>query len=268
MLPRPAPVQTSPSGSTSAPQALPSFASQPQLLPVTVDTPAEIEGGWPTPETAGLLSGRCTLGAPPQGWRRENIVGAVMKVTFEDWQGGMPLASSRELGEYQRLEPLPADAGDAAVVFQRDDVDLLVGRAHPATLAVDGQRAQGVAPRLASLQEIDVVVDRVETPAGGAGPVVYRSRKLMRREHHAGMFEMCIALNAESLQRLRDSGELLFFTGADDMKYALALRRATLSVTYGERRASEAAVDAEAQLVGGLASMAGRWRTPGDFSGT
>ncbi|MBI5256108.1 MAG: hypothetical protein HY855_06380 [Burkholderiales bacterium] len=266
MLPRPAPVQLSTTGGTSAPQALPSFANQPQLLPVTVDTPAEIEGGWPKPEAVGLLTGRCTLGAPPQGWRREDIVGAVMKVSLEDWQGGMPLASSRQLGEYQRLDPLPTDAGDATVVYQRDDVDLLVGRPHPATLAVDGQRAQGQAPHLGSLQDDGIVVDRTEQGAGGK--TLYRTRKLMRREHHAGNFELCLALNAESLQRLRDSGELVFFTGADDLQYPLALRRATLSVTYGERRATETGAAGDTALMGGLASMAGRWRTPGDFSST
>lgn len=246
--------------------ALPSFASRAPLLPVVVDAPGQIEGGWPQPEATGLLSGRCRLAAPPQGWRREDIVSAVMKVTFEDWQGGMPLVSSRELGEYRRL----ANEGDADhVVYQRDEFDCLTGRPHSATLAVDGQRASGSAQRQASLQVQEVVVDHTDEAKAASGQShrqTWQTRKLMRRVYHAGAFEICVALNAQTLQRLREGGELVFFAGSDDPAYALALRRATLSVTYGQRPATESAadVDADGQLIGGLASMAGRWRLPDD----
>lgn len=262
-LPRPAaPV------ARSVPDALPSFAERAQPLPVVVDAPGEIEGGWPKPEAVGLMVGRCTLAAPPQGWKREDIVGAVMKVTFDDWQGGMPLASSRQLGEYKRLTSGPSGEGNHTLtVYQRDEIDCLTGRAHTATLALDGQRATAGAPRHASLQVQGVVVDNTESLEVSPGNVrfeTYQTRKLMRREYHAGHFEICLALNAESLQRLRDTGSLVFFTGCDDQTYPLALRRATLSVTYGERRAPESEVEADAQVLGGLASMAGRWRLPGD----
>lgn len=248
------------------PDALPSFANQAHALPVVVDAPGEIEGGWPKLEATGLLIGRCKLGTPPQGWRREDIVAAVMKVSFDDWQGGMPLVSSRQLGEYKRLTSGPAGEGNhSTVVFQRDDIDCLTGRNHPATLAVDGQRATGTSPRHASLQTNGIVIDSTESVEVSPGTLrfeTYQTRKLLRREYHAGAFEICLALNAESLERLRQKGELVFFTGADDQTYPLALRRATLSVTYGERRVPENEVEADAQVLGGLASMAGRWRLP------
>lgn len=257
-LPRPA----APTSST-VPEALPSFLNRPAMLPVMVDAPGEIDGGWPKPDRTGLFVGRCRLGPPPQGWRREDIVSAVMKVSYEDWQGGMPLASSRELGEYRRIHA----SQPGPVVWQRDDIDCLTGRAHPATLTADGQRVSGGAPRHASLQENDVVVDdtrSVPGPDGSPQDEIYQTRRLMRREYHAGSFELCLALNAESLQRLRETGELPFCTGCDDTSYALALHRATLSVTYGERRAAEAELPADDAVMGGLASMAGRWRLPGD----
>ncbi|HSW04159.1 hypothetical protein [Aquabacterium sp.] len=250
------------------PAALPSLASrlQQQLLPVVVDAPGEIEGGWPKPEAVGLLVGRCKLGTPPQGWRREDIVAAVMKVSFDDWQGGMPLVSSRQLGEYKRQASAPGtEAGHGVAVYQRDDIDGLTGRNHPATLAVEGQRASAGSPRHASLQSDGVVIDSTESVETGPGAVrfeTYQTRKLLRREYHAGVFEICLALNAQTLQRLRERGQLVFFTGADDPTYPLALRRATLSVTYGERRMPENEVEADAQVLGGLASMAGRWRLP------
>lgn len=251
---------------SAAPDALPSLAGRLQALPVVVDSPAEIEGGWPRPETVGLLVGHCKLGTPPQGWRREDIVAAVMKVSFDDWQGGMPLVSSRQLGEYRRLTGGPADeSSQNVIVYQRDDIDCLSGSTHPATLAVEGQRASAASPRHASLQTNGVVIDSTESLETRPGQVqfeTYQTRKLLRREYHAGVFEICLALNAQSLERLRERGELVFFTGADDQTYPLALRRATLSVTYGERRLPENEVEADAQLLGGLASLAGRWRFP------
>jgi len=252
------------------------FGALSHALPVVVDAPGDIEGGWPKPEAVGLLVGRCQLGLPPQGWRREQIVAAVMKVSFDDWQGGMPLVNSRQLGEYKcigngigngigaGIGNGPAGDGQPGVaVYQRDDIDSLTGRAHPATLAVEGQRASGTSPRHASLQANGIVIDRTESVETSPGQVcfeTYQTRKLLRREYHAGAFEIVLALNAETLQRLRERGELVFFTGADDQSYPLALRRATLSVTYGERLAPEVFAGDEAQVLGGLASMAGRWR--------
>jgi hypothetical protein len=250
------------------PPALPSFLAQQQLLPVTVDAPGEIEGGWPQPEHLGVLAGRCRLGDAPQGWRREDIVGAVLKVSFEDWQGGMPLVASHQLGEYRRLTSGPSGDGEhTAVVYQRDELDGLAGQAHPATLALGGQRASGAAPRLASLQTQGIVVDRTETVETSPGTLCFetwQTRKLLRREYHAGVFELCIALNAEALERLRNDREALFFAGSDDPSYPLALRRATLSVTYGQRRVPDTPgeVEADTVILGGLASMAGRWRMP------
>lgn len=259
-LPRPAPVSPSPAPS----DALPSFMrQQPQRLPVLIDAPGDIEGGWPKPETTGLFVGSCRLGPPPQGWTRADIVSAVMKVSYEDWQGGMPLASSRELGEYRRQGGEgPADR----IVWQRDETDCLTGRPHPASLTVGSQRIDGAAPRHASLEVIGTSVDETRPASGSSGSPaeVFQTRKLMRREYHGGNFELCLALNAEALVRLRDSGELDFFTGSDDPSYPLALRRATLSVTYGERRAPEAQPSGDTEILGGLASMAGRWRQPGE----
>ena len=255
------------------PAALPSFLAQAQMrpLPVTVDAPADIDGGWPQPEHRGLITGRCRLGEAPQGWRRDDIVGAVLKVSFEDWQGGMPLATSRQVGDYRRLTSGPSGEGNhTAVVYQRDETESLTGEAHPATLALNGQRAIGAAPRLSSLQTQGITVDRTETRPAADGALCFetwQTRKLLRREHHAGMFELCIALNAEALERLRRDGEAVFFTGADDPTYPLALRRATLSVTYGQRRASEGSDGGDTAIVGGLASMAGRWRVPDRTAG-
>lgn len=255
------------------PAALPSFLAQAQArpLPVTVDAPASIEGGWPRPEHCGVLTGRCKLGDPPQGWRRDDIVGAVLKVSFEDWQGGMPLATQRQLGEYRRLTSGPSgDGNHTATVYQRDETESLSGEPHPATLALGGQRASGAAPRLSSLQTQGISIDRTETkplPDGSTCFETWQTRKLLRRFHHAGMFELCIALNAEALERLRQEGEAVFFTGAEDPGYALALRRATLSVTYGQRRASEGGAESDTAILGGLASMAGRWRVPDGSSG-
>lgn len=265
------------------PSALPSFLAQVQArpLPVTVDSPASIDGGWPQPEHRGVLTGRCQLGDAPQGWRREDIVGAVLKVSFEDWQGGLPLATSQQLGEYRRLTSGPSgDGNHVAVVYQRDETESLSGEPHPATLALGGQRATGAAPRLSSLQTQGITIDRTQTkPSSSAGTSsassgaiglcfeTWQTRKLLRRDHHAGMFELCIALNAEALERLRREGEAVFFTGAEDPNYALALRRATLSVTYGQRRASEGGEEADTAVMGGLASMAGRWRVPDGSSG-
>ncbi|WP_284619890.1 hypothetical protein [Aquabacterium humicola] len=250
------------------PDALPSFAAQPQPLPVTVDRPAQIDGGWPQPEATGVLTGRCALGEPPQGWQRADIVGAVLKVAFDDWQGGMPLATSRQVGEYKRLTSGPAgdDGLHTAVVYQRDEIDCLTGKAHSASLAVGGQRAGGIAPRLASLQTQGIVVDRNESVDAGDGTLRYetwQTRRLVRREYHAGVFELLLALNAETLQRLRDDGEVVFFTGAEDVDYPLALRRASLSVTYGQRRASEIH-EGDTAIQGGVASVAGNWRRPDD----
>jgi len=248
------------------PATLPSFLAQAQMrpLPVTVDSPAHIDGGWPQPEHAGVLTGRCQLGDAPQGWRRDDIVGAVLKVSLEDWQGGMPLSTSRQLGDYRRLTSGPSgDGNHTAVVYQRDDIESLTGEPHPATLALGGQRATGAAPRLSSLQTQGITVDRTETQPSADGALCFetwQTRKLLRRQHHAGLFELCIALNAEALERLRCDGEAVFFTGADDPHYPLALRRATLSVTYGQRRASEGADEPDTAVAGGLASMAGRWR--------
>jgi hypothetical protein len=255
------------------PAALPSFLAQAQArpLPVTVDSPASIDGGWPKPEHCGVLSGRCQLGDAPQGWRRDDIVGAVLKVCFEDWQGGLPLATTHEQGEYRRLTAGPSgDGNHTAVVYQRDETESLTGEPHPATLALGGQRASGAAPRLSSLQTQGITVDRTETKPSSDGALCFetwQTRKLLRRQHHAGMFELCIALNAEALERLRSDGEAVFFTGAEDPAYALALRRATLSVTYGQRRASEGGAEADTAILGGLASMAGRWRVPDGSSG-
>jgi hypothetical protein len=262
------------------PAALPSFLAQVQArpLPVTVDSPASIEGGWPKPEHRGVLTGRCQLGDAPQGWRRDDIVGAVLKVSFEDWQGGLPLTTALQLGEYRRLTSGPSgDGNHTAVVYQRDETECLSGEPHPATLALGGQRATGAAPRLSSLQTQGITIDRTHAkPASGsasssaAGALCFetwQTRKLLRRAHHAGMFELCIALNAEALERLRSEGEAVFFTGAEDPEYALALRRATLSVTYGQRRASEGGEEADTAVMGGLASMAGRWRVPDGSSG-
>jgi hypothetical protein len=262
------------------PAALPSFLAQAQArpLPVTVDSPASIEGGWPKPEHRGVLTGRCQLGDAPQGWRRDDIVGAVLKVSFEDWQGGLPLTTALQLGEYRRLTSGPSgDGNHTAVVYQRDETESLSGEPHPATLALGGQRATGAAPRLSSLQTQGITIDRTHAkPASGsasssaAGALCFetwQTRKLLRRAHHAGMFELCIALNAEALERLRREGEAVFFTGAEDPEYALALRRATLSVTYGQRRASEGGEEADTAVMGGLASMAGRWRVPDGSSG-
>ncbi|NRF65899.1 hypothetical protein HLB44_02745 [Aquincola sp. S2] len=252
------------------PDALPSLASRPQPLPVTVDTPGQIEGGWPQPEATGLLTGRCTLVEPPQGWRREDIVGAVLKVSFEDWQGGMPLATSRQVSDYKRLTSGPTGDGEhTGVVYQRDEIDCLTGKPHSASLAVGGQRAGGMAPRLASLQTQGIVIDRNESIDSGAGSLryeTYQTRRLVRREYHAGVFELVLALNAETLQRLRADGTVVFFTGAEDQGYPLALRRATLSVTYGARRAAETQ-EGDTAIQGGLASMAGRWRAPDDTTG-
>lgn len=262
-LPEIAPLSADP-----LPPALPSFLAQArtQPLPVTVDSPAVIEGGWPQPERLGVLAGCCRLGEPPMGWRREDIVGAVLKVSFEDWQGGMPLATSHHLGDYRRLTSGPSGDGEhTAVVYQRDETDGLTGEPHPATLALGGQRATGAAPRLSSLQTQGIVIDRTETVEGSNGHLCFetwQTRKLLRREYHAGMFELCIALNAEALERLRIDGEAVFFTGSDDPQYPLALRRATLSVTYGQRRAADPQVAADTEVLGGLASMAGRWRLP------
>jgi hypothetical protein len=256
------------------PAALPSFLAQDgaRPLPVTVDSPASIDGGWPKPEHRGVLSGRCQLGDPPQGWRRDDIVGAVLKVSFEDWQGGLPLATSRDFGDYRRLSAGPSGDGDhTAAVYQRDETESLTGEPHPATLALGGQRATGAAPRLSSLQTQGITVDRTETRPSSDGALCFetwQTRKLLRRQHHAGMFDLCIALNAEALERLRSDGEAVFFTGAEDPEYALALRRATLSVTYGQRRASEGGIEADTAIVGGLASMAGRWRVGDGSSGS
>jgi hypothetical protein len=255
------------------PAALPSFLAQAQVrpLPVTVDSPASIDGGWPKPEHRGVLGGRCRLGDAPQGWRRDDIVGAVLKVSFEDWQGGLPLATSHERSDYRRLTAGPSgDGNHTAVVYQRDETESLTGAPHPATLALGGQRATGAAPRLSSLQTQGITVDRTETRPSSDGTrcfETWQTRKLLRRQHHAGMFELCIALNAEALERLRSDGEALFFTGAEDPEYALALRRATLSVTYGQRRASDSGAEADTAILGGLASMAGRWRVPEGSSG-
>jgi hypothetical protein len=255
------------------PAALPSFLAQAQArpLPVTVDSPASIDGGWPKPEHCGVLSGRCQLGDAPQGWRRDDIVGAVLKVSCEDWQGGLPLATTHEQGDYRRLTAGPSgDGNHTAVVYQRDETESLTGEPHPATLALGGQRASGAAPRLSSLQTQGITVDRTETKPSADGALCFetwQTRKLLRRQHHAGMFELCIALNAEALERLRSDGEAVFFTGAEDPEYALALRRATLSVTYGQRRASEGGAEADTAILGGLASMAGRWRVPDGSSG-
>jgi hypothetical protein len=237
---------------------------QPQRLPVVIDAPGDIEGGWPKPETTGLFVGRCQLGPAPQGWGRGDIVSAVMKVSYEDWQGGMPLASSRELGEYRRQG---AEGAGPRALWQRDETDCLTGRAHPATLTVGHQQVNGAAPRHASLEVISTTVDETRAAAAADGSPqeeVFQTRKLMRREYYGGNFELCLALNAEALQRLREAGELDFFTGSDDPSYPLALRRATLSVTYGERRAPEAQPAGDTEILGGLASMAGRWRQPGD----
>jgi hypothetical protein len=255
------------------PAAMPSFLAQAQArpLPVTVDAPASIEGGWPQPEHCGVLTGRCKLDEPPQGWRRDDIVGAVLKVSFEDWQGGMPLATNQQLGDYRRLTSGPSgDGNHTAVVYQRDETESLSGEPHPATLALGGQRATGAAPRLSSLQTQGITIDRTETKPLADGSMCFetwQTRKLLRRYHHAGMFELCIALNAEALERLRREGEAVFFTGAEDPAYALALRRATLSVTYGQRRASEAGDGGDTAIQGGLASMAGRWRVPEGSAG-
>jgi hypothetical protein len=275
-----------PLSTDALPTALPSFLARAQArpLPVTVDAPASIEGGWPPPEHRGVLTGRCQLGDAPQGWRREDIVGAVLKVSFEDWQGGLPLATSHHLGEYRRLTSGPSgDGNHVAVVYQRDETESLSGEPHPATLALalGGQRATGAAPRLSSLQTQGIMIDRTQTkPSSSAGTSsassgaialcfeTWQTRKLLRRAHHAGMFELCIALNAEALERLRQDGEAVFVTGAEDPNYALALRRATLSVTYGQRRPSEGGEESDTAVMGGLASMAGRWRVPDGSSGT
>jgi hypothetical protein len=270
--------------SEALPAALPSFLAQAQArpLPVTVDSPASIDGGWPQPEQHGVITGRCQIGDAPQGWRREDIVGAVLKVSFEDWQGGLPLATTQQLGEYRRLTSGPSgDGNHMAVVYQRDETESLSGEPHPATLALGGQRATGAAPRLSSLQTQGITIDRTETRPSSASSAssalpdlsassqagalcfeTWQTRKLLRRCHHAGMFELCIALNAEALERLRKEGEAVFFTGAEDPAYALALRRATLSVTYGQRSASEGGEEGDTAVLGGLASMAGRWRVP------
>jgi hypothetical protein len=300
-----------PRSTDALPAAMPSFLAQADArpLPVTVDSPASIDGGWPQPEHRGVITGRCQLADAPQGWRRDDIVGAVLKVSFEDWQGGLPLATSQQLGEYRRLTSGPSgDGNHLTVIYQRDDTESLSGEPHPATLALGGQRASAAAPRLSSLQIQGITIDRTETrpssalgtasvspawppscasPASSASPAspaspassassaegmlcfeTWQTRKLLRRAHHAGMFELCIALNAEALERLRIEGEAVFFTGAEDPQYALALRRATLSVTYGQRRASEGGQEADTAVLGGLASMAGRWRVPGGSSGT
>lgn len=255
------------------PAAMPSFLAQAHArpLPVTVDAPADIEGGWPRPEHCGVITGRCRLAEPPQGWRRDDIVGAVLKVSFEDWQGGMPLATSQQLSDYRRLTSGPSgDGNHTAVVYQRDETESLSGEPHPATLALGGQRATGAAPRLSSLQTQGISIDRTETKPLADGSICFetwQTRKLLRRFHHAGMFELCIALNAEALERLRQQGEAVFFTGAEDPAYALALRRATLSVTYGQRRASEGGEHGDTAVLGGLASMAGRWRVPDGSAG-
>ncbi len=255
------------------PTAMPSFLAQAQArpLPVTVDAPASIEGDWPRPEHCGVLTGRCKLDEPPQGWRRDDIVGAVLKVSFEDWQGGMPLATSQQLGDYRRLTSGPSgDGNHTAVVYQRDETESLSGEPHPATRGLGGQRASGAAPRLSSLQTQGINIDRTETKPLADGSMCFetwQTRKLLRRFHHAGMFELCIALNAEALERLRQEGEAVFFTGAEDPSYALALRRARLSVTYGQRRASEGGGDGDTAILGGLASMAGRWRVPDGSTG-
>ena len=255
------------------PAAMPSFLAQAHArpLPVTVDAPADIEGGWPRPEHCGVITGRCRLAEPPQGWRRDDIVGAVLKVSFEDWQGGMPLATSRQLSDYRRLTSGPSgDGNHTAVVYQRDETESLSGEPHPATLALGGQRATGAAPRLSSLQTQGISIDRTETKPLTDGSMCFetwQTRKLLRRFHHAGMFELCIALNAEALERLRQAGEAVFFAGAEDPAYALALRRATLSVTYGQRRASEGGEYGDTAILGGLASMAGRWRVPDGSAG-
>jgi hypothetical protein len=210
------------------------------------------------------MTGRCRLSAPPQGWRRQDIVGAILKVTFEDWRGGMPLTSSTQCGDYRPLTSGPAhDGQDTEVVYQRDETECLSGEAHPATLAIGGQRAAGAAPRLSSLQIQGTVTDRTEsrpTADGATCRETWQTRRLLRREYHAGSFELCIALNTESLDRLRDEGEAVFFTGADEPSYPLALRRATLSVTYGQRRLTDNGETADTAIQGGLASMAGRWR--------
>jgi hypothetical protein len=281
-----------PRSTDALPAAMPSFLAQAEArpLPVTVDSPASIDGGWPQPEHRGVITGRCQLADAPQGWRRDDVVGAVLKVSFEDWQGGLPLATSQQLGEYRRLTSGPSGDGNLlAVVYQRDDTESLSGEPHPATLALGGQRASGAAPRLSSLQTQGITIDRTETRPSSASPgssalsgssasftstaadglcfETWQTRKLLRRAHHAGMFELCIALNAEALERLRREGEAVFFTGAEDPAYPLALRRATLSVTYGQRRASEGGEEADTAVLGGLASMAGRWRAPGGSSG-
>src|SRR6185295_18281837 len=107
-------------------------------------------------------------------------------------------------------------------VYQRDEFDCLSGRPHTASLALGSQRAAGAAPRVASLQTQGIVIDRTESVEQSPGVMrheTWQTRKLLRREYHAGVFELLLAVNAESLERLRNDGELVFFCGSEDPTY-------------------------------------------------